>query len=88
LEPGARLTIPAATVDALEKAGLTNAIAVKLRPLADKEFKGGKALGQALKQSLSVTFCTMSARVLCNLQSWTRDFPVKCVAWSVQGCEP
>jgi CubicO group peptidase (beta-lactamase class C family) len=55
LEPDARLTIPAATVDALEKAGLTNAIAVKLRSLADKEFKGGKALGQALKQSLSVT---------------------------------
>jgi CubicO group peptidase (beta-lactamase class C family) len=54
LEPDARLTIPAATVDALEKAGLTNAIAAKLRPLTDKEFNGSKELGKALKQVVSL----------------------------------
>jgi CubicO group peptidase (beta-lactamase class C family) len=54
LEPDARLTIPAATVDALEKAGLTNAIAAKLRRLANQEFKGGKEFGQALKKMLSL----------------------------------
>jgi len=51
----ARLTIPATTVDALEKAGLSRAIVVKLRPLADKEFKGGIKFGQAMKQQFSAT---------------------------------
>jgi CubicO group peptidase (beta-lactamase class C family) len=53
LEPDALLTIPSATVDVLEKLGLTNSITGKLRPLADKEFKGSKELGAALKKSLS-----------------------------------
>jgi CubicO group peptidase (beta-lactamase class C family) len=53
--PDARLTIPAATVDALEKAGLSQAIMVKLRTLTDREFKGGIKFGQAMKQQFSAT---------------------------------
>jgi CubicO group peptidase (beta-lactamase class C family) len=54
LEPDARLAIPSATVDALEKAGLSSSITAKLRTLADKEYKGSKELGAALKQSLTL----------------------------------
>ena len=53
--PDARLTIPVATVDALEKAGLSQAIVVKLRTLAGREFKGGIKFGQAMKQQFSAT---------------------------------
>jgi len=55
IELNARLSIPAAPVDALEKAGLATATIAKLRPLADQEFKSEKELGQALKQVLSLT---------------------------------
>jgi CubicO group peptidase (beta-lactamase class C family) len=47
------LTIPAATVDELEKAGLTNSLVIKLRSLQDQTFKSDKALGQALRNSMS-----------------------------------
>jgi CubicO group peptidase (beta-lactamase class C family) len=51
----ARVTIPAATVDALEKAGLSQELVVKLRTLADMEFEGGIKFGQAMKQQFSAT---------------------------------
>ena len=53
--PDARLTIPVATVDALEKAGLSQAIVVKLRTVEGREFKGGIKFGQAMKQQFSAT---------------------------------
>ena len=55
LEPDGRLTVPVAAVDALEKAGLSNAITEKLRQVAGKEFTGGKEFGKALKESFSTT---------------------------------
>jgi hypothetical protein len=54
LEPDVLLTIPSTTVNTLEKSGLTNSIIAKLRTLADKEFKGSKELGAALKKSMSL----------------------------------
>lgn len=53
--PDARLTIPVATVDALEKAGLSQAIVVKLRTVEGREFNGGIKFGQAMKQQFSTT---------------------------------
>ena len=53
--PDARLTIPVATVDALEKAGLSQAIVVKLRTVEGRQFKGGIKFGQAMKQQFSAT---------------------------------
>lgn len=55
LEPDSRLSIQAATIDTLEKSGLSSAITMKLRTLADKEFKGSKALGHAVKEILSLS---------------------------------
>ena len=53
--PDARVTIPATTVDALEKAGLSQELVAKLRTLAGREFKGGIKFGQAMKQQFSAT---------------------------------
>jgi CubicO group peptidase (beta-lactamase class C family) len=53
--PDARLTIPIATVDALEKAGLSPDLVVKLRTVEGREFKGGIKFGQAMKQQFSAT---------------------------------
>jgi CubicO group peptidase (beta-lactamase class C family) len=47
------VTIPAATVDALEKAGLTDSLVVKLRSLQDQPYKSDDALAKALRSSLS-----------------------------------
>jgi len=63
LEPDARLAIPSATVDALEKAGLGNQIVSRLRVLAGTEFKGSKEFGTALKQSLSLAELEMVSSV-------------------------
>jgi CubicO group peptidase (beta-lactamase class C family) len=52
-EPDARLVVPRSTLDALEKADLSSALAARLRGLSDQEFKGSKKLGEALKQSFS-----------------------------------
>ena len=54
LEPDAKLTIPSNALAALEKAGLSTPILAKLRPLADREYQGGKEFGIALKQALSL----------------------------------
>ncbi len=42
-------------MDALEKAGLSQDLVVKLRTMAGKEFKGGIKFGQAMKQEFSAT---------------------------------
>jgi len=47
------VTIPAATVDALEKAGLTPSLVIKLRALQNQSFSSDPALGQALRKSMS-----------------------------------
>jgi CubicO group peptidase (beta-lactamase class C family) len=63
LEPDVLLTIPSTTVNTLEKLGLTNSIIAKLRTLADKEFKGSKELGAALKKSMSLAELEMISSV-------------------------
>jgi CubicO group peptidase (beta-lactamase class C family) len=47
------VTIPTATVNALEKSGLADSLVVKLRAMQDQPYKSDKALGQALRNSMS-----------------------------------